>query len=199
VGRWWDDPKAQLLQMLGLGSIIYVFVLTVLLWIVVRPLVAPDWKYFRIATLVMFTSPPALIYAIPVERYVDMDTAIGMNMIFLGVVATWRVSLYFRLLRRVARLDLFTTFITCLLPLMVIVATLFVLNLHRVVFQLMGGLREESPQEGAYMILFALTALSVYGVIPILVSYIVMMVIRRKQSRTANGEEPANEAEHSSR
>ena len=28
IGRWWDDPGARLLQHLGLGSVIYIFVLS---------------------------------------------------------------------------------------------------------------------------------------------------------------------------
>lgn len=181
MGRWWDDPHANMLQRLGIGSIVYVFVLTALLWIVVRPLKVPDWKYLRIATLIMFTSPLALVYAIPVERYVDIETAIEMNVSFLAVVAIWRVLIYGMLLRKIARFGPYTIIVTCLLPLMAIVATLFVLNLHRVVFNIMGGLREVGPHDGEYGILFTLTMLSFFGVIPIALIYLAILANRRGQ------------------
>ncbi len=185
VGRWWDDPNAKTLQMLGVGSLVYVLLLTTLLWILVRPLGAPDWKFVRVATLLMFTSPLALIYAIPVERFVDIDTAIRMNVTFLAVVATWRVFLYVMLLRRLAGFDSVTTLVTCLLPLMGIVATLYSLNLHQTVFDIMGGLREQTkgPHDFDHQVLFLLTGLSFIGVIPFLLAYLVLMAIRRQQKR----------------
>ncbi|HWN11147.1 MAG TPA: hypothetical protein VNO50_18050 [Pyrinomonadaceae bacterium] len=38
IGRWWDDPGAHLLQHLGIGSIVYIFLLALLLWLIVWPL-----------------------------------------------------------------------------------------------------------------------------------------------------------------
>src|SRR3712207_7552248 len=33
VGRYWDNPRASLLQHLGVGSVVYVFALALLLWL----------------------------------------------------------------------------------------------------------------------------------------------------------------------
>lgn len=32
VGRYWDNPRAELWQIMGLGSIAYVFVLALIIW-----------------------------------------------------------------------------------------------------------------------------------------------------------------------
>ena len=73
MGRYWDHPSASGLQMLGIGSIVYVFVLALVLWIVGGSLGARNWNYPTVVMLVALTSPPALLYAIPVERWMPME------------------------------------------------------------------------------------------------------------------------------
>ncbi len=43
--------------------------------------------------VVCLTAPPALLYAIPVERFFDAATARNINTGFLAFVAAWRVAL----------------------------------------------------------------------------------------------------------
>src|SRR5687768_3351015 len=50
MGRWWDDPGAHLLQHLGLGSVIYVFVVSLFLWLIAAPLRPENWSYQRLLT-----------------------------------------------------------------------------------------------------------------------------------------------------
>ncbi|MFT7626096.1 MAG: hypothetical protein ACI9WU_005289 [Myxococcota bacterium] len=69
IGRYWDHPNAELGQYLGLGSVIYVFALSALLWCFLRPMRLPDFTYRHLLTYVTLTSPPAILYAIPVERF----------------------------------------------------------------------------------------------------------------------------------
>lgn len=177
MGRWWDDPSANLLQQAGVGSIIYIFVLAFALWLVVRPFDPTGWSYKHVLTFVSLTSPPALLYAIPVERYVDLATARSINVWFLAAVALWRVALLFFYFRRFARLTILATVVSALLPIMVIVATLTILNLERAVFDIMGGLRETgTSNDSAYAVLFALTFLSVYLSIPVFLIYIATIV-----------------------
>jgi len=40
MGRWWEDPKASLLQHLGVGSIAYIVILAFFLWLVLWPLLS---------------------------------------------------------------------------------------------------------------------------------------------------------------
>jgi hypothetical protein len=45
IGRYWDNPKAELWQYLGLGSVAYIFILSLILWIVILPLKPLNWSY----------------------------------------------------------------------------------------------------------------------------------------------------------
>src|SRR5262245_31187910 len=69
MGRYWDNPKAELVQRLGVGSIVYVFALGALLWVFLSPLRLSDFSYKRLVTFLTLVSPPAALYAIPVERF----------------------------------------------------------------------------------------------------------------------------------
>jgi hypothetical protein len=177
IGRWWDDPGARPLQHLGIGSVIYVFLLALLLWLVVWPLKPQDWSYRYVLTFVSLTSPPALLYAIPVERFTDLETARTLNVWFLAVVAAWRVALLIFYLRRHARLTPFSIAVAALLPITFIIAALTALNLERAVFDLMGGLRGGgTANDSAYGILVGLTLLSMFLFIPLLICYIFLSV-----------------------
>jgi hypothetical protein len=66
-----------------------------------------------------------------------------------------------------------------LLPICVIISTLTVLNLHRVVFNIMGGIRNPSPHDGAYAILIMLTVVSLILVLPLLALYLISIYKHR--------------------
>src|SRR5688572_27222895 len=91
--RWWDDQGASILQHLGIGSVIYIFILSLILWFEVVLLRTRNWSYINVLTFVAMTSPPAIIYAIPVEKFLSLERAQFVNLIFLLIVATWRVAL----------------------------------------------------------------------------------------------------------
>jgi hypothetical protein len=182
MGRYWDHPSAKLLQMFGVGSVVYVFVLGALLWAVIKPLGPAGWSYPQIVTFVGLTAPPAALYAIPVERWLPLDTAIAANTWFLAAVAAWRVALLVLILRRYARLTWPGTVVGCLLPLCGIVTALFALNLEQAVFQIMGGFRQTTANDGAYVVLFLLTLLSVYASVPLLIAYLLLVVQARRQA-----------------
>ena len=183
MGRYWDDPGASLLQHLGLGSVIYIFVLSALIWLLVLPFRVEGWRYDRVLTFVSLTSFPAILYAIPVERFVSMKVAIEMNVWFLAVVALWRLALLLYFLRVFTRLWIIDIVTLTLLPVCGIIAALTALNLHRVVFDTMGGLHETSPHDGAYLVLFFLTLIATVLVIPLLIAYRVGIYRRMKQIR----------------
>ena len=52
VGRYWDNPRAEVWQVLGLGSIAYVFVMTLILWLLIKPLRPENWSYRSVLTFV---------------------------------------------------------------------------------------------------------------------------------------------------
>jgi hypothetical protein len=183
VGRYWDNPRAELWQLAGLGSIAYVFVLAAILWLLLAPLRPKNWSYRNVLTFVTLTAPPAVLYAIPVERFMSSAHAAQANAWFLAIVATWRVGLLGVFLRRVARLPWFQLIIATLLPLAIIVVSLAILNLEHVLFDLMAGIRDENKtaNDMAYSIVFGLGYLSFISA-PILGIAYVVCVLRAWKS-----------------
>ena len=168
IGRFWDNTRVSFLLHTGVGSVIYVFALSLLLWLVVWPLRPKHWSYFRVAAFVSLVSPPAILYAIPVEKFYSIDTANAINVWFLAAVAIWRVALLIFFLKRLADLGWFSILLATLLPLTLIVVALTMLNLEKVVFNFMGGISERTGNDAAYEVLFALTLFAVLLFVPIL-------------------------------
>lgn len=187
IGRYWDNPRASLFQHLGLGSVAYVLLLALLLWGLLIPLRPQRWSYRNVLVFVTLTSLPALLYAIPVERFMTLAAAQLANVWFLAVVASWRVALLFVFLRRVARLSWLAMVVAGLLPLTLIVTTLTVLNLEHVVFDLMGGLRpgQESGNDAAYGVLMLITFSSVFAFPVLLIAYLMLALLPQAGGKTA--------------
>ncbi len=178
LGRYWDHPKALWWQYAGLGSLAYIGILAGILWLLYWPLRPKNWSYISVLTFVGMTSPPAILYAIPVERFMSMPVAQGLNVAFLLVVAAWRVILLVLFLLRSAKLSPARVLLAVPLPLALIVVALTILNLEHVVFDLMAGIRpeEQSPGDGAYHFLFLISVLSFYAS-PILIAVYIFMVL----------------------
>lgn len=182
MGRYWDHPNAEILQYLGMGSVAYVFCLSAVFWVTLKGLNVSECRYIHLLTLISLTSFPAALYAIPVERFMTIQSAIDVNVWFLLIVAVWRVALFFLYLSRSYTLNKSLTLLVMLLPLMAIVSSLFMLNLENAVFELMAGMHgqrsDPTPNDGAYAIVFSLTALSYIGFIPVLIMYIIAAIFR---------------------
>ena len=178
VGRYWDNPKAHLWQYLGLGSVAYVFVLALIIWLLLMPLKPRNWSYRNVLLFITLTAPPAVLYAIPVEKFMAAEAARSANAWFLIVVASWRVALYVVFLKRVAGLSPGNVIVAALLPLVIIVIALSMLNLEHVVFSLMSGIREEdrSPNDAAFGVVFMLSMLSFIAAPFLAVGYLVSIV-----------------------
>lgn len=183
IGRYWDNPRAAFPQYFGVGSVIYIIVLAWFLWVVVFPFAAKDWDYRRVLTFVSLVSPPAIIYAIPVQMFTDLETANTVNALFLLVVALWRLSLLFYFLRVFARLNWFSVITATLFPVMFIVVALTILNLDKVVFNIMAGITEPSPNDAAYTILFVITFYSVIAFPLVLICYIAAIILQRIRAK----------------
>lgn len=183
MGRYWDDEGASLLQHLGLGSVIYIFVLAAFIWLIVKPFVVDNWTYFTVLSFISLTSFPAILYAIPVERMVSIDAARTLNVWFLAIVAGWRLALLYFFLQRFTRLSIANIITITMMPICLIIATLTALNLHRVVFNIMGGFREDNAHDSAYFVLMFLTVISVILTIPLLIAYFIGIYNRIKQRK----------------
>jgi hypothetical protein len=185
MGRYWDDPGASILQHMGIGSVIYIFALSLFIWLILRPFKVADLKYFTVLTFIGLTSFPAIFYAIPVERFFSIETANSMNVWFLAVVAIWRLALLFFFLKKYTQLSIWNIVTVTLMPICLIISTLTVLNLHRAVFNIMGGMRNPTSHDASYFILILLTGVSMILTIPLLISYAIgINNNRRRQELT---------------
>lgn len=186
IGRYWDHPHPYLLQSLGLGSLAVMCGLVVLLYALLLPLRPARWSLVHLLTFVSLTALPALLYAIPVERFMSLDDARAVNVWFLAAVALWRVLMLGRYLGKWTDLSGVLLVASLLLPLALVVVALTVLNLEQAVFDVMSGLREDgTASDTAYQYLFILSACS-YLASPVLaLIYGFAVWSRRKQRREA--------------
>lgn len=188
VGRYWDHPNPHLIQRLGLGSVVYVFIFAAFMWAVLWPLRPRGHSFIHLLTYVSLVSPPALLYAIPVEKFLTMAGATQANIAFLGMVALWRLALLFRFLRVGCGMGRLRTLVGALLPMMVIIAALALLNLERAVFNIMGGLTKGTANDGAYFVILLLTFISVYAFPVFLMTYLFMSYKAWEEARQSNKE-----------
>lgn len=196
LGRYWDHPSADWWQYAGFGSVLYVLVLAGILWLVVLPLKPERWSYRSVLVFVTMTSLPALLYAIPVERWLSAGDAASANALFLQLVAAWRVALLIWFLSRFAKLGWAMAGIVSLLPLALIVISLAILNLEHAVFQIMAGIREQepSPYDQSYAVVVGLTYLAFLsspGLLGLYLAAIVQAANRRRDERIAEARRQA--------
>ena len=175
IGRTLHNTRVEWWQHLGLGSVAYVFVLSLLLWLLLWPLRVADLSYRRVLTFVALTAPTGIIYAIPVESFFTVHEASGMRELFLFVVASWRVALWFYFLICFCRLPLFSTLVVAVLPLCGIVHVLMILNLDRIVFEFMMGIPNPSSDDGSSFLLWIATGLATLAMGPLSLSYLVLV------------------------
>jgi len=185
MGRYWDKPQASLVQHLGLGSVIYIFILSYFIWVIVLPFRVEKWNPLTVLTFISLTSFPAIIYAIPVEKYFSIDIANTTNAWFLLIVAAWRFSLLIFFLSRYTRLGHTYIATATLLPVCLIINVLTALNLDRVVFDSMCGIVNPSSHDNAYVVLVVLSVISLILLIPLLIVYGTCIYWQYKQRKGA--------------
>ncbi len=189
MGRYYDNPLVGLLQHLGVGSVIYVFLFSLFIWLIVWPLRPTHWRYRRVCTFVSLVSPPAILYAIPVEQFFELKISNVINAAFLAIVSTWRVALLIYFLRRSAQLSWFSTLVATFLPLSFIVVTLATLNLEKAVFSLMGGFSERTSNDAAFAVLQTLSLLAALLFVPLLLCYLTIIIVKLIASRRRRANE----------
>lgn len=190
MGRHWDNPRIEMPMSLGVGSLAYVFVLALLLLIVGWPFRSELWTYRRILTMVVLSAPPAAIYAIPVERWLDFETARSVNVWFLAIVALWRMCIWGRFAAYTSATDHWLTIMSIILmPVSVILAVLVVLNLEQAAADFMSGLQpppEGTTADAAYVWLWLLTFFTIYLILPIVaIIYVVSWIKHAREKRAA--------------
>ena len=172
-GRYWDHPNPYPIQALGLGSLPVLLGLAVFLFLVLWPLRPKNWSFPNLLTFLSLTSLPAILYAIPVERFLSLHAARSANVWFLVCVALWRVALLGRYLTRRTDLTGGRLVPALLLPIALVIVTLTLLNLEQVIFNVMAGIREDegSANDTAYGWLFFISTASFFVSPLLLIAY----------------------------
>lgn len=182
-GRTWDFDAAPVWIRTGVTSIVYTFALAFLIWAIGASLGAQRWSYRNVLLMVLMTAAPGIVYALPVERAMDADTARAVNMTFLLSVATWRMALFFHYLGTVAKLTGWARTVAWLLPPTIIVVPLSAFGVLQAIAAGMGGVRERAEHgaisEGAILAL----ALASWLALPVLSVAFVVLVVHRLRER----------------
>jgi len=160
VGRYWDTPDAQWWQYAGLGSVVYTLYMASFLCVLILPMRPKNWSYLGVLIFVGMTAPPAILYAIPVERFTDSYTASQVNYVFLLFVATWRVGLLWLYLRRSAQLAVIPAMVALMLPLALMMVVLGFMQLSVTVMEGMAGIRIDQPKNLAGELIVSLGRVS---------------------------------------
>lgn len=189
VGRYWDHPNALWWQQFGLISVLYIFVFALIIWVLLLPLRPKNWQYKSVLIFVGMCAPPGILYAIPVERFLALETAQRINISFLGIVAVWRVALLFLFLKRSAQLKSYRLIVATLFPLAVIMSTLALFNLEKVAFRVMAGLAgyAQAQHTLAHTILLVLTWTAIICLPVLLLAYLACSYQAWKKARTLSG------------
>lgn len=145
AGRHWDAEGLSWVRHTGIGSAAYTLALAAAIWVALAPLRPAALGFTRIVAFVGLTAPPGLLYAVPIERFLDPRAAADVNVAFLLVVAVWRVALFGWFLRKLSRLPVLPLMFGAGLPVLGLLGLLGLTNLTGVVAQSMGGWREVSP------------------------------------------------------
>ncbi len=184
MGRYWDNTRAEFLQHLGVGSVVYIFILALYLFLILWPLRPQNWSYKNLLIFISLTAPPAILYAIPIEMFMPLALAQSVNAIFLGIVAVWRVALLGRYLYVYCEMRGLGILVALLFPLTGLVSALAALNLEHAVFQVMAGINDnpESSADVAYQVLFVITLIS-WLLFPILAFLYVVEIARQRDKR----------------
>lgn len=165
---------------------IYIFALSLLLWFVAKPLQPRDWSYFYVVTFVALVSPPAVLYAIPVQMFFGIETANDINAIFLLIVSVWRLALLIFFLKRFAAFNAAYVLVTTLLPVTMIVFALVMLNLEKAVFSIMGGFVLRTPNDEAFAVLALISYFAILAFPLLLITYIILVALELSKKRKQN-------------
>jgi hypothetical protein len=140
IGRWVTDPDASLIQRTGIGSVAYILLLSMALYVVLWFVSTKKTRFFDVLAMVGMTAPPALVYAIPVERWFVAEVSAGLHGAALAFVSIYRVSLLIFFVVRCQRYNVPGAMFGILFLLSSIIVYLFTSGKTGITFTGMGGI-----------------------------------------------------------
>lgn len=143
IARNWDYPQAEPFAKAGLPSLAYIFLLSLLLFAFAWRVSYEPQNYWKFLTVVSMTAAPGLIYGIPVEMFLSTTGAQNANLVFLGIVALWRVALMVHFLFVAAGNTILTTMAVLLTPLSIMIVCLISTGRAGYIMDIMGGFRSD--------------------------------------------------------
>lgn len=156
-GRWWDDPRdLPYFARMGYGSVLYVFVLSAILWIVSYPVAKERVGFGHVLAFVAATSLPGIVYALPVEAISASGTASAYNVAALIFVSTYRVALLVWFFRKILEMRLWPAIVATFLPISCITAVISLADLGHKILNMMGGFRGNVSQTAAEAVVLAI-------------------------------------------
>jgi hypothetical protein len=181
IARNWDLPTAPWFAVLGLGSVVYIFILSFVLYLFAYPVSRNQRSYKTFLTMISMTAAPGLIYGIPVERMTSMESAMQLNGMFLGIVAIWRVALALHFLSKGCENSKGVAFSILAIPICIVIILLIITGRVDNAMEFMGGMRETTSQTLVDNIVLTLCVLTVPGILIGLLTYSITMAIRRDE------------------
>jgi hypothetical protein len=179
MGRYWNAADATLAQRMGAGSLLFVVAFSGLVWLVLRPLKPGDWSYRRVLTLIALVSPPAILYAIPVEQLAGSSRAVSIRVGMLALVAGWRVSLLVYYVVKLSGWRRPTALIGSLIPITAMIAALSTAQLIDTTARDMARLEQNALAPAAFVsTIHAMANLGTLLFVPIMVAYVVLRCMR---------------------
>jgi len=175
MGRYWNAADATLAQRMGVGSLLFVVTFSGLVWLALGPLNPGDWSYGRLLTLLALVSPPAILYAIPVEQLARSSTAVPIRIGMLTLVAVWRLSLLVYYVMKLSTLRRPTAVIGSFIPIAASIAALSAMHLTDTTAQGMARLEPGALVPAAFVsTIHAMASLGTMLLVPIMVAYVVL-------------------------
>jgi hypothetical protein len=116
--------------------------------------------YFEFLSLYWMTAPLAVLYAVPVERFLTAADSMRANLAFLGLVAVWRVLLMSRIVSVLWTQGFWTGFVLVMVFADTLAATILVVTPLPIV-SVMGGIRLSESEAILHNTVWTLRVLSV--------------------------------------
>lgn len=181
IGRFWGTPDLPWTAHLGLGSLVYPWLLALVVAVLIHPLTA--WRgvpYLSVVAFIALTGPIAFAYAPLTPEAFGVEGASVLRAGAMSVVSAWRLALLAWFLVHLAGLSWFEAGVVLALLLTGLVSSLVALNLDGAIFNLMRGMAPaQTIADDSYALLVGLGLLALLALPVTGLSYLSLLWLAR--------------------